>query len=139
MMQTKLIVAVLSVSLMGLLAGTVVAQDGEIDAMAITIAEAVVCRDVVDRTPVGAGDVFPSDSERLFCFIRVVGAESEMQIQHKWYYQDQLMATVALPVRSTNWRTYSSKQIGPEMTGEWMVEIGSDQGETLKKIIFVVE
>ena len=138
-MLLKRVALLLILSLIGLWGGVAIGQDGENDTTAVTIAEAVVCRDVEDRTPVGAGDVFPSDSEKLFCFIRVVGAESEMQIQHKWYYQDQLVATVALPVRSTNWRTYSSKQIGPAMTGEWMVEIGSDQGEILKKIIFVVE
>ena len=138
-MQLKFVAWLLSLCLIGLWGGVGICQDSEIDAMAITIAEAVVCRDVEDRAPVGAGDVFPSDSEKLYCFVRVVGAESEIQIQHKWYYQDELVATVALPVRSANWRTYSSKQIGPGMTGEWMVEIGSDQGETLKKIIFAIE
>jgi hypothetical protein len=68
-----------------------------------------------------------------------VGAETETEIQHKWYYQNQLVATVALAVRSDNWRTYSSKQIGSQATGEWMVEICTASGEPLKKIIFVVE
>ena len=138
-MQSKLVALLISVSLIGVWGGVAVGQDGEIDTPAISIAEAVICRDVENRTPVGAGDVFPSDVERLFCFVRVVGAASETQVQHKWFYQDQLVATVTLPVRSENWRTYSSKQIGAGMTGEWMVEIGSDQGAILKKIIFVVE
>jgi hypothetical protein len=138
-MQSKFVALLLSICFVGLWGGVGIGQDSAIDAPAITIAEAVVCRDVVDRAPVGAGDVFPSDAEKLFCFVRVVGAGSELNILHKWYYQDQLVATVTLPVRSANWRTYSSKQIGSGMTGEWMVEIGSDQGETLKKIIFVIE
>jgi hypothetical protein len=124
---------------MGLFAGIAASQESETEAMAASIAEAVVCREVVDRAPVGAGDVFPSDVERLYCFVRVIGAGAEVEIQHKWYYQGELVATVALPVRSDNWRTYSSKRIGPQMSGEWMVEICSDKGESLQKIVFMVE
>lgn len=138
-MQSKLIALVLCVGLLGLLNGTAISQETASEPLAFSIAEAVVCREVVDRTPVGAGDVFPNDLERLYCFVRVVGAEAETEIQHKWYFQDQLVATVSLAVRSDNWRTYSSKQIGPQATGEWMVEICTDSGEPVKKIIFVVE
>jgi hypothetical protein len=139
MMRSILVAWLLSICLIGLWGGPVLGQNSEMDAPAVTIAEAVVCREVVDRTPVGAGDVFPRDTERLYCFVRVVGANTDIEIQHRWYYQGQLVATVTLPIRSENWRTYSSKRIGPEMTGEWTVEIGTTQGETLKKIIFVIE
>jgi len=138
-MQTKIIALILSIGLIGLLAGTATSQENEAEAMTASIAEAVVCREVVDRAPVGGGDVFPKDVERLYCFVRVTGADTEIEIQHKWYYQGELVATVALPVRSDNWRTYSSKRIGPQMSGEWMVEICLDQGEPLQKIVFMVE
>jgi hypothetical protein len=138
-MQTKIVAVILSISLIGLVLGTAISQENETAAMAISIAEATVCREVVDRAPVGAGDVFPNDVERLYCFVRVQGADTDIEIQHKWYYQGELVATVALPVRSDNWRTYSSKRIGPQSSGEWMVEICSDTGEPLQKIVFMVE
>jgi len=138
-MQAKIITVVVSICLMGLLAGTAASQESGAETMAISIAEASVCREVVDRAPVGCGDVFTKDVERLYCFVRVVGAETEIEIQHKWYHQGELVATVALPVRSDNWRTYSSKRVGPQMSGEWMVEICPDQGEPWQKIVFMVE
>jgi len=42
-------------------------------------------------------------------------------------------------VGSIDWRTFSSKRILPQYTGEWRVEIISQDGALLKKISFVLE
>jgi hypothetical protein len=105
----------------------------------VSIAEAVICRDVVDREPVGQGDVFSSDLKKVMCFTRVVGAEEDTEIVHNWYLGDKQMASVPLHVGSSNWRTYSSKTIIPAHAGEWKVEIMSQDGDLLKKIYFIIE
>ena len=105
----------------------------------VRIQDAVVCQDIVDRQPVGSGDVFAKESPRVFCFVRVVGAAGETKITHNWYYQGNLKASVDLMVRSDNWRTWSSKTIDPAWTGEWMVEILSEQGTPLESIIFYIQ
>ena len=106
---------------------------------ALQIEEAVVCQDIVDREPVGSGDVFAKESAKIFCFTRVVGATGETQITHNWYYQGSLQASVKLNVRSSNWRTWSSKTMMPSMAGEWMVEILSDDGKPMENIIFFLK
>ena len=106
---------------------------------AIQIEDAVVCQDVVDRAPVGSGEVIAKESERVFCFTRVVGATSDTKITHNWYYKGALKASVVLNVRSSNWRTWSSKTMTPEWVGEWMVEILSEDGTPLESIIFFVQ
>jgi hypothetical protein len=113
-------------------AGMATAQD-------INVTEAVVCQDVVDRMPVGAGDVIPAGTERVYCFTRIVGAQTETEITHNWYYQGSLKASVVLPVRNANWRTWSSKTLLPEWKGEWMVEVLSKDGTPLESIIFFVQ
>lgn len=105
----------------------------------LQIQDAVVCQDVVNREPVGKSDVFAKDVARIYCFSRVIGASQQTQITHNWYYKGTLKASVKLPVRSDNWRTWSSKSIDPTWTGEWMVEILSDQGTPLESIIFYVQ
>lgn len=105
----------------------------------VQIQDAVVCQDVVDRAPVGSGDVFTKDIARVFCYCRVVGVEGESYVTHNWYYKGGLKASVKLPVHSNNWRTYSSKTVTPEWTGEWMVEILSESGTPLESIIFFVK
>jgi hypothetical protein len=106
---------------------------------AVRTPEAVVCRDVVDRTPVGAGDVFAKEIPRVYCFTRVVGAEPGTHLIHNWYYQGNLKASVDLTVGSSDYRTWSYKTMMPQWTGEWMVEILSAGGTPLKNIIFVLK
>jgi hypothetical protein len=108
-------------------------------AQAVTLAQAVVCQEVVDRTPVGSGDVFPAGVERLFCFTRIEGAQGETEITHNWYYQGVLKASVVLPVRASSWRTWSTKALLPEWTGEWMVEVLAKDGTPLESISFSVQ
>ena len=108
-------------------------------AQEITIAQAVVCQEVVDRMPVGSGDVIPAGTERVFCFTRIVGAQNETEVTHNWYYKGALKASVVLPVRTSEWRTWSSKTLLPEWTGEWMVEVLSKDGTPLESLIFFVQ
>ncbi|RJQ84613.1 MAG: DUF2914 domain-containing protein [Desulfobacteraceae bacterium] len=104
----------------------------------IRIQDAVVCHDIVNREPVGSGDVFAKEIAKVFCYCRVVGASEESSITQNWYYQGTLKASIQLPVRSRNWRTWSYKTLAPEWTGEWMVEILSAEGTPLGSIVFFV-
>jgi Tfp pilus assembly protein PilE len=106
---------------------------------AIQIEDAVVCQEVVDRAPVGSSDVIAKESTKIYCYTRVVGAAGETQITHNWYYKGSLQASVVLDVRSSNWRTWSSKTMSPDRVGEWMVEILSEDGTPLESIIFFVQ
>lgn len=106
---------------------------------ALQIEDAVVCQDIVDRAPVGSGEVFAKETTKVFCFTRVVGASGETEVTHNWYYKGTLKSSVKLSVRSNNWRTWSSKTMTPEWTGEWMVEILSEEGTPLESIIFFMQ
>ena len=132
-MDTRRAVILLIVMAVWLAAASAVAAEE------ISVAEAVVCQEVVDRMPVGSGDVIPAGTERVFCFTRITGAQAETEVTHNWYYQGTLKASVVLPVRNANWRTWSSKALLPEWKGEWMVEILSQGGAPLESIIFFVQ
>jgi hypothetical protein len=75
----------------------------------------------------------------VYCFFKVVGAVDPTQITVNWYYQGSLKSSLKLPVNSAGWRTWSSKSISPEWTGEWMVEILAEDGAPLESIIFFIE
>lgn len=104
----------------------------------VQLAEAVVCQDVVDRAPVGTGDVFAKEVPKVYCFTRVVGGQGT-QLTFNWYYKGSLKASVKLDVNSPNYRTWSSKSMIPQWTGEWMVEILSGEGKPLESIIFYLK
>ncbi len=105
----------------------------------LRITESAICRNVVNRTPVDVSDRFPSTVGKVYTFTRVVGAEGETVVKHLWFYGDRLMAEVTLPVRSANWRTYSSKIILPGWKGKWRVDITTEDGILLKSLEFVIE
>jgi hypothetical protein len=101
--------------------------------------QAVICQDVVERAPVAIGDVYSKDIGRLFCFTRVLGGSADSMIIHNWYYKGNLQASVSLPVRGAQWRTWSSKRIDPNQVGEWMVEILSEDGTPLNSLFFFIQ
>jgi hypothetical protein len=111
------------------------------DALAqeLSVTQAVICKAVADRSPLDTGDRFPIGTERVFCFTQVDGAAGDAQITHHWYYQGRLMASVVLPVKSTPWRTWSSKSLRPDWTGEWLVEVLDNAGRPLESLTFSID
>src|SRR5210317_2171933 len=58
-----------------------------------------ICRDVVNRTPLGSGSVFTVSVGKLICFTKVVGAQTETKITHNWFRNGKLKASITLPVK----------------------------------------
>lgn len=104
----------------------------------LEIARIAIARAVEDREPVDEGETFPSDSERLFCFVEVRGAKGETEVTHVWYWKEEEMARVDLGVRSARWRTWSSKRILEHWTGPWRVDVLNPEGTVLRSISFQV-
>ena len=105
----------------------------------ITVSRAGIALDVVDREPRDTGSVFPPQVKRLYCFSEIRNGAGE-EIQHRWYWNDDLVNTVPLGIDSERYRTYSAKTIVPGMTGEWMVSIvRTTNEEVLKTIHFQIK
>jgi hypothetical protein len=105
-------------------------------ASSLKVSDAVICKDVKDRTPVEPGDSFPSDAGKLFCFTRILGAQGETKVSHVWFFNGKQISLVNLKVGSPNWRTWSSKEILPEWAGDWKVEIRDAAGEVIHTLEF---
>ena len=98
-----------------------------------------ICRDVVDRTPLGSGSVYTVSVGKLFCFTKVVGAQTDTKIIHNWFRNGKLKTSITLPVKSASWRTWSAKEIHPKDAGDWMVEVLSETGAPIESILFFIE
>ena len=107
-------------------------------AWALDVVDSTMTTAVEDRTPVDHVEVFPAVDGRLYCFTRLAGAEEPTEIAHLWYRDDQLMSRIILPVRSSDWRTWSAKKFLPEWTGEWRVEIRDASGSLLETLEFTL-
>lgn len=105
----------------------------------LKLEEIVICRNVTDRTPIGRGSVFSVNVKQLCCFTKVVGASADTEIVHKWFLNGVLKSSVTLPVRSTSWRTWSSKEITPKDAGDWVVDVMTSDGVSIESVIFFVK
>ncbi len=123
--------------LLFLLPVTLKAQD--VSNTGIQLEQAAICRNIVNRAPIGRGSVFHAGIERLYCFTKVVGAKTDTTIIHHWYLNGKLKASVTLPVNSAAWRTWSSKDLTPNESGDWMVEVLTADGDPIESILFLVQ
>jgi len=104
----------------------------------LEVAEAAICRNVVDREPVDVGNTFQNSVGKLYCFSKISGASDPTQISHVWYYGDVERGTVNLDVKSVTWRTYSSKIIQAHEIGDWHVDILGPKAELLMTLRFKI-
>lgn len=104
----------------------------------LTVASAATCTGVVDHEPLNPGVEFASTVGKVFCLTRIEGALDPVQVSHEWYYGDVHRASVTLAVRSSSFRTYSSKIIQDHEVGTWRVEVLGPDGELLETLKFEI-
>jgi hypothetical protein len=106
----------------------------------IEITRAVICLNVNEREPEEVGTQFPPEVKRLYCFTEVKSSGEPLELQHRWYWKDELMTTIPLKANSTRFRTYSAKSIPAYAVGDWRVAIvNSRNEETLQIISFEIK
>ena len=105
---------------------------------ALVLEEIQICTAVEDRQPSGVGTVFPDDLDKLYCFTKIGGADRATYVYHVWYFGDDEVARVKLPVKSNPWRTWSSKKLYNGLSNGH-VEIVSENGDVLGKADFEIQ
>ena len=105
---------------------------------ALVLEEIQICTAVEDRQPLGVGTVFPDDLDKIYCFTKIGGAERTTYVHHVWYFGDDEVARVKLPVKSNPWRTWSSKKLYKGLS-KGHVEIVSESGDMLGKAEFEIQ
>ncbi len=103
------------------------------------IARMVVGENIADKEPVATGDTFPAAAEKIYCFLEARDIEQDTTISFVWYFENQEMARVSLPLaKGARWRTYSSKKIAG-LKGQWKVELQESSGIVLNAVSFQVQ
>jgi len=102
----------------------------------LTIADGTITTAIEGLMPVDRIESHPAGFGKLYCYTRVTGARADSQVTHVWYYQNNEMARVKLPVRSSDWRTYSSKRFLPQWRGEWEVVVLDDNQNKIARYPF---
>ena len=98
--------------------------------------ELVIARSIVDRLPVDSASSFPADVGRVACWTRVSGAAGTT-IQHVWIHNGQEFQ-VPMQIGGSPWRTWSTKEIQSDWTGDWRVEVRNATGTVLASASFTI-
>lgn len=112
-------------------------QTGETEAEA-EAARAQFTSNVQDREPVDEVSEYEVTGEPLYFFTEIENGAGQT-ITHRWLHEGEVQAEVPLEVGSDSWRTWSSKELTPELEGEWTVEVVDAQGNTLTEESITVE
>ena len=98
----------------------------------LKIERIVVSTGVENRQPVGESDTFADSVGTLFCYTEIRGMGDSTTVSHVWYHGENRRADVKLNVRGYRWRTWSTKVIQKDWTGDWRVDVVSADGKILK-------
>jgi Protein of unknown function (DUF2914)/Tetratricopeptide repeat len=105
-----------------------------------TVVDALLCRNLSTNEwrcdPVSG----PVDPGVLFFYTRVKSA-GDTTVQHRWYRGGRVRQVVELPIRAnpgSGYRTYSRQTVNAEGTGEWRVELRTNNGTLLHEERFIV-
>lgn len=104
-----------------------------------TVDEMICGISVMERELEGAAETFPAGTEKVYCWTLITGCEEPTTVEHVWYYGAEEMARVTLDVKYPRVRTWSSKNILPEWTGDWKVELVDADGNILATRAFSIE
>ncbi len=105
----------------------------------LRVSDGTITSAIENQMPVDRIESYRADFGKLYCFTRIIGGQGDTEVTHVWYYQDNELARVRLPVKSSDWRTYSSKRFLPQWAGEWKVVVLDGEFNEIATIPFSLE
>ena len=100
--------------------------------------ELIVCQQVVDRACQAPSRSFGPDVESVSCLSKVDGATGEAFVSHVWTFEGKEVRRVKLPIKTTSFRTWSSKRV-KGLPGKWRVEVFDPLDRSIGVVDFTVE
>ncbi len=117
-------------SVFGLIAVLAILLPAQAFAQEATVARAQFTTGIDNREPVDAIDSRSASVEKIYFFTEFQGMEGQTVI-HRWKYMGETKAELTFNVRGWRWRVYSSKNMIPEWTADWTVDVVDGNGNVL--------
>ena len=108
------------------------------DSSPLKATEMTVCEEIVDRGCRGPSRSFGPDIDGVTFFSKIDGATGDAFVTHVWTFEGNEVRRVKLPVKTTSFRTWSSKRV-KGLPGKWSVEVFDPVGRSIGVVDFVVE
>jgi hypothetical protein len=102
-----------------------------------TVERALFTSAIEGREPVDELQQIDTNQAQLVFFSELMGFEGQ-EIWHRWIYQNEVMAEVVFQVSGPRWRVHSSKNLMPDWTGTWQVDVVDGYGRVLASQVLEV-
>lgn len=91
------------------------------------VARAQFASGIDGREPVDNLRSIDPDQREIVFFTELRGLDGRA-VAHRWIHDGETQAVVDFDVGGPRWRVWSSKDLVPQMQGEWTVEVVDDTG-----------
>jgi len=99
------------------------------------ISRATFTTAIDNREPTDEVSTLSTDTSKVFYFSEIKGLKGQT-LTHRWEHNGEVQANVSFNVGGNRWRVWSSKNLQPEMSGQWQVMIVDDAGNVLSQNSF---
>lgn len=117
-------------SVFGLIAVLAILLPAQAFAQEATVARAQFTTGIDNREPIDAIESRAVSMAKIYFFTEFQGMEGQTII-HRWKYMGETKAELTFNVRGWRWRVYSSKNMIPEWTADWTVDVVDSDGNVL--------
>jgi hypothetical protein len=117
-------------SVLGLIAVLAILLPAQAFAQEATVARAQFTTGIDNREPVDAIESRGVSVAKIYFFTEFQGMEGQTII-HRWKYRGETKAELSFAVKGQRWRVYSSKNMIPEWTADWTVDVVDSNGNVL--------
>ena len=88
-----------------------------------------ICKNVINRIPVGTDVYFSKNVDSLYCYTRIQNTGGKQEVKHAWYYEDRLMTQIRYNIKKSNiYRSWTKKTILRNQIGKWRVDVLDSDG-----------
>ena len=91
---------------------------------------------VQDREPVLSVDSINSTAYSSISFFTELNDMSGHNVTHQWTFNNEVMFEKTFEVKGPRWRVWTSKNLAPELTGPWTVNVLDDNRAVLSSRTF---
>jgi hypothetical protein len=95
-----------------------------------SVARSTFSTDIQNREPVDQISSLTNDNNIVYFFTELKDLKGQ-QAMHRWEYNGEVIAEVSFHVGGDRWRVWSSKNLQPELTGNWKVSVINGSGDVI--------
>jgi len=94
---------------------------------------------VVDRELQGQDTVFSESTEKVYCWVTLLGGSEGTAVNFVWYHDGKEVIKIPIAANYSRTRTWSYKSMYAGAKGDWKVEVTDSDNQVLGSTSFKIQ